>query len=86
MTKRLIEKVSTTAIILLETETRRDEMCVIDPSDRLCKIFLRWRTTYSLPIMRQVGFNFDGTLALTGSYDGTVRIWDVRSFLKYMPV
>lgn len=22
-----------------------------------------------------VGFNFDGTLALTGSYDGTVRIW-----------
>ena len=23
-----------------------------------------------------VGFNFDGTLTLTGSYDGTVRIWD----------
>ena len=23
-----------------------------------------------------VGFNFDGTLALTGSYDGTVKIWN----------
>lgn len=61
-------------------------MCLIDPSFRLCKIFLRWWITYSLPQMWQVGFNFDGTLALTGSYDGTVRIWDVRSFLKYMPV
>ena len=61
-------------------------MCLIDPSYRLCKIFLRWRITYSPPIMWQVGFNFDGTLALTGSYDGTVRIWDVRLFLKYIPV
>jgi angio-associated migratory cell protein len=26
-----------------------------------------------------VGFNFDGTLALTGSYDGIVRIWDVAT-------
>ena len=26
-----------------------------------------------------VGFNYDGTLALTGAYDGTVRIWDVSS-------
>ena len=26
-----------------------------------------------------VGFNFDGTLALTGSYDGTVRIWNTNS-------
>ena len=26
-----------------------------------------------------VGFNFDGTLALTGSYDGTVRIWNTTS-------
>ena len=26
-----------------------------------------------------VGFNFDGTLALTGSYDGTVRVWQVAS-------
>jgi ribosome assembly protein SQT1 len=26
-----------------------------------------------------VGFNFDGTLALTASYDGTVRIWKVPS-------
>lgn len=26
-----------------------------------------------------VGFNFDGTLALTGSYDGTVRIWDAQT-------
>ena len=24
-----------------------------------------------------VGFNYDGTLALTGSYDGTIRIWNV---------
>ena len=24
-----------------------------------------------------VGFNYDGSLALTGSYDGTVRIWEV---------
>lgn len=24
-----------------------------------------------------VGFNFDGKLALTGSYDGTVKIWNV---------
>ena len=23
-----------------------------------------------------VGFNYDGTLALTGSYDGTIRIWN----------
>ena len=28
-----------------------------------------------------MGFNFDGTLALTGSYDGTVRIWVVRTYL-----
>lgn len=26
-----------------------------------------------------VGFNFDGTLALTGAYDGTVRVWNVES-------
>jgi ribosome assembly protein SQT1 len=26
-----------------------------------------------------VGFNFDGTLALTGAYDGTVRVWDVAT-------
>lgn len=26
-----------------------------------------------------VGFNFDGTLVLTGSYDGTVKVWDVAS-------
>jgi len=26
-----------------------------------------------------VGFNFDGTLALTGSYDGTVRIWNTSN-------
>lgn len=25
------------------------------------------------------GFNFDGSLALTGAYDGTVRVWDVRT-------
>ena len=24
-----------------------------------------------------VGFNYDGTMALTGSYDGTIRIWSV---------
>jgi ribosome assembly protein SQT1 len=31
-----------------------------------------------------VGFNFDGTMALTGSYDGTVRIWkaDTGEFLR----
>ena len=26
-----------------------------------------------------VGFNFDGSLALTGSYDGTVKIWKVEN-------
>jgi angio-associated migratory cell protein len=26
-----------------------------------------------------VGFNYDGTLALTGSYDGTIRIWNVET-------
>lgn len=26
-----------------------------------------------------VGFNFNGTLLLTGSYDGNVRIWDVET-------
>ena len=26
-----------------------------------------------------VGFNFDGTLALTGAYDGTVRVWSVET-------
>ena len=26
-----------------------------------------------------VGFNFDGTLALTGAYDGTVRVWNVET-------
>jgi ribosome assembly protein SQT1 len=26
-----------------------------------------------------VGFNFDGTLAFTGSYDGTIRIYNVGS-------
>lgn len=26
-----------------------------------------------------VGFNFDGTLALTGAYDGTVRVWNVAT-------
>jgi angio-associated migratory cell protein len=26
-----------------------------------------------------VGFNFNGSLLLTGSYDGTVRIWDVET-------
>ena len=26
-----------------------------------------------------VGFNFDGTLALTGAYDGKVQIWNVSS-------
>jgi WD40 repeat protein len=26
-----------------------------------------------------VGFNFDGSLALTGSYDGTVRIWKTNT-------
>jgi WD40 repeat protein len=26
-----------------------------------------------------VGFNFDGTMALTAAYDGTVRIWDTAS-------
>lgn len=29
--------------------------------------------------MTSVGFNFDGTLALTGSYDGTVRIWSAST-------
>ena len=31
-----------------------------------------------------VGFNFDGSMALTGSYDGTVRIWkaDTGEFLR----
>ncbi len=24
-----------------------------------------------------VGFNFNGNLVLTGSYDGTVRVWDL---------
>ncbi len=26
-----------------------------------------------------VGFNYDGTLALTGGYDGVVNVWDVTS-------
>lgn len=26
-----------------------------------------------------VGFNYDGTLALTGSYDGTIRVWSVET-------
>lgn len=26
-----------------------------------------------------MGFNFNGSLALTGSYDGMVRIWDVQN-------
>jgi len=26
-----------------------------------------------------VGFNFDGSLALTGGYDGTIKIWDVST-------
>jgi angio-associated migratory cell protein len=26
-----------------------------------------------------VGFNFDGSMALTGAYDGTIRIWNVNS-------
>ena len=26
-----------------------------------------------------VGFNFDGTLALTGAYDGTIKIWKVEN-------
>lgn len=26
-----------------------------------------------------VGFNFDGSMALTGSYDGTVRVWNVNN-------
>ena len=26
-----------------------------------------------------VGFNYDGTMALTGSYDGTIRIWSVET-------
>jgi len=26
-----------------------------------------------------VGFNFDGTLVMTGSYDGSIRVWDVAS-------
>ena len=26
-----------------------------------------------------VGFNFDGTMALTGSYDGTIRVWTVET-------
>jgi WD40 repeat protein len=29
-----------------------------------------------------VGFNFDGTLALTGSYDGTVKVWKVIYVIK----
>jgi WD40 repeat protein len=33
-----------------------------------------------------VGFNFDGTLALTGSYDGTVRIWEVRTYSRMYDV
>ena len=32
-----------------------------------------------------VGFNFDGTLALTGSYDGTVKVWKVIYFIKSNP-
>jgi len=28
-----------------------------------------------------VGFNFDGTMALTSSYDGTIRTWDVTTGL-----
>ena len=26
-----------------------------------------------------IGFNYDGTLLLTGAYDGTVRIWKVET-------
>ena len=26
-----------------------------------------------------VGFNFDGTMVMTGSYDGSIRVWDVTS-------
>lgn len=26
----------------------------------------------------KVGFNFDGTMCLTASYDGTIRVWDVK--------
>jgi len=26
-----------------------------------------------------VGFNFDGTMVLTGSYDGSIRVWDVST-------
>eukprot|EP00597_Dinobryon_sp_UTEXLB2267_P002197 CAMPEP_0170066156 /NCGR_PEP_ID=MMETSP0019_2-20121128/5955_1 /TAXON_ID=98059 /ORGANISM="Dinobryon sp., Strain UTEXLB2267" /LENGTH=473 /DNA_ID=CAMNT_0010273167 /DNA_START=1222 /DNA_END=2640 /DNA_ORIENTATION=+ len=30
-----------------------------------------------------VGFNFDGTLAFTGSYDGSIRIWRVPSTISH---
>ena len=26
-----------------------------------------------------VGFNYDGTMVMTGSYDGSIRVWDVAS-------
>ena len=32
-----------------------------------------WRAVAS------VGFNFDGTMALTGAYDGFVKIWSVET-------
>lgn len=61
----------------LEESSSNDEDTVVDqtPGEVVSAIKLAGHTD----TVTAVGFNFNGTLALTGAYDGTVKIWQVES-------
>lgn len=48
---------------------------IVDPEDESADITSKIELSGHTDTVTCVGFNHDGTMALTGSYDGTIRLW-----------